>query len=126
MENGQQFRVDKFLWSVRMFKTRAQSTEACRKGRITINDVTVKPSRHIRAGETIKIRKDFFVQTIVAKDFPKTRIPFKLLQQYIDDQTPPDEMKKLQLQNSFFIRREKGSGRPTKKERRDIDKISLD
>jgi ribosome-associated heat shock protein Hsp15 len=124
MESDYQTRADKFLWSIRIFKTRTQSTEACRKGHVEINDTPIKPSRHIRKGEIMKIRKESVIYTIIVKDFPKNRIPHKLLINFIDDLTPPQELMKLKFHDSFFVKREKGAGRPTKKERRDIDKLA--
>jgi ribosome-associated heat shock protein Hsp15 len=116
-------RIDKFLWFVRIFKTRTLAIEACKKGRVIINGVPVKPSRIIKLGENIDVKKPPVVYSYIAKDFPKSRISPKLVENYIDDVTSPEELKKLEMQESFFIKRDRGMGRPTKKERRDIDKI---
>ncbi len=116
-------RIDKFLWFVRIYKTRILATEACKKGRIIINNVAVKPSRIIRSGEIINIRKPPIVYSYIVKNFPKSRISPKLVKDYIDDITSTEEIIKLEMQESFFVRRDKGFGRPTKKERRNIDKI---
>jgi ribosome-associated heat shock protein Hsp15 len=116
-------RIDKFLWFVRIYKTRALAVEACKKGRIIISNVAVKPSRNVTSGEIINIKKPPVVYSYIVKNFPKSRISPKLVKEYIDDITSPEELLKLEMQESFFIRRDKGIGRPTKKERREIDKI---
>lgn len=125
MENEQSCRADKFLWNVRIFKTRVLSQEACKKGWVTINDVQVKPSRIIKKGEIIRIKKAPVLFTYTVKSFPKSRIPHKLVGDFIEDNTSQDELHKLTNQDSFFIKREKGTGRPTKKERRDLDKFRI-
>ena len=116
-------RIDKFLWFVRIYKTRALAIDACKKGRIIINNIPLKPSRIIKSGELIFVKKPPVVYSYFVKNFPKSRISPKLVKDYIDDVTSPEELKKLEMQDTFFLRRDKGVGRPTKKERRDIDKI---
>lgn len=118
-------RIDKFLWSVRIYKTRSMGTDACRKGRVTINDMPVKPSRQVTAGEIIKVRKNPVLYTYMIKDIPPSRVAAKLLENYIDDHTPEEEKLKLKMKEMTQVRyRYKGSGRPTKKERRDLDKLT--
>lgn len=116
-------RIDKFLWFVRIYKTRVLAIEACKKGRIIINNLAAKPSRNVRTGEIINVSKPPVVYSYMVKNFPKNRISPKLVNEYIDDITSPEELIKLEMQDSFFVKRDKGFGRPTKKERRDIDKI---
>jgi ribosome-associated heat shock protein Hsp15 len=116
-------RIDKFLWFVRIYKTRVLAVEACKKGRIIINNIPVKPSRIVSPGEIINIKKPPVVYSYIVKSFPKSRISPKLVNEYINDITSAEELIKLEMQESFFTRRDKGVGRPTKKERRDIDKI---
>ena len=99
------------------------ATEACKKGRIIINNVAVKPSRIVRIGEIINVKRPPVLYTFSVKGFPKSRLSAKLVKDYIEDLTSPDELMKLEMQNSFFIKRDRGIGRPTKKERRDIEKI---
>ena len=118
------YRIDKFLWFVRVFKTRTLAIESCKKGRIIINDTTVKPSRIVKSGEVINIKKPPVLYSYLVKDFPKSRISPKLVNDYIENVTSPEELHKLDMQDSFFIRRDKGIGRPTKKDRRDINKIN--
>jgi len=123
MENDPLFRADKYLWCVRIFKTRSQAMDACKKGHVLINSIAVKPSRNIRRGEIINIKRPPVIYSYIVKDFPKNRVPHKLVVNYIDDVTSPKELKKLEIKETFFIKREKGTGRPTKKERRNIDKL---
>ena len=116
-------RADKFLWSVRIFKTRAIAAEICKTGKISIADLPVKSSRIIKTGEIITINKPPVKYSYLIKDIPKSRVSAKLVIQYIEDKTSPEELKKLNVEELFFIKRDRSSGRPTKKERRVIDKL---
>lgn len=118
-------RIDKFLWSVRIYKTRSNASEACRKGRITIENIQVKPSRIIITNEVIRVKKPPVVYSYRVKEPIENRVSAKLVNNFIEDITPEDEKAKLELgNNSGITHREKGSGRPTKKERRVIDRIA--
>ena len=117
-------RIDKYLWSVRIYKTRTDATEACRSGRIRINEIQAKPSKEIKPGDIISVRRGniHFTYRVIAD--VERRQPAKIVAQYIDNITPQEELDKLNLpKESFFISRERGTGRPTKKERRDIDEL---
>ena len=115
-------RIDKFLWAVRLFKTRTLAAETCRSGKVTINDNPVKASREIKTGEIVKIRHGQFTKTIRIIGILENRVSAKLVVNFIEDLTPPEEYKKLEVNKEVsFVKRERGSGRPTKKERRDID-----
>lgn len=116
-------RADKFLWSVRIFKTRSIATDACKKGRVLIDNYPVKPSKTISTDDIIHVRKPPVVYSYKVKDFPRSRVGAKLVDKFIDDITPEEEVQKLKMTDSFFIKRDRGSGRPTKKERREIDKL---
>lgn len=116
-------RLDKWLWAVRIYKTRSQATEACRKGRIIINGVEAKPSHEIKTGDTIFIRKLPVVYTIRVLEPVENRLPAKRVHEYIEDITSPEELEKLKLKDITFFKRDRGSGRPTKKERRLLDEI---
>jgi len=117
-------RIDKFLWSVRLYKTRSQASDECRKGRITINNVQVKPSRIITVNEIITIRKPPVTYTIRVVKPVENRVPAKLAGNFIEDLTPEEEKLKLQIKHSAFPGfRQKGLGRPTKKERRNLDRF---
>lgn len=119
-------RIDKFLWSVRLFKTRSLSTESCKKGKVSIDNMPVKASRIIKTGERIEVSKPPVLYTYKVIAIPKSRLPAKLVGEYIENLTPKEEMNKLLLQDDFFIKRDRGAGRPTKKERRLMEKIKKD
>ncbi|MDY0201042.1 MAG: RNA-binding S4 domain-containing protein [Bacteroidales bacterium] len=117
-------RIDKWLWTVRIFKTRSISTEECKKGRVKVNDADVKPSKEIKIGDTITVRKPPVIFTYIVKDIPKNRIGAKLVNDFLEDITPSDELAKLEPGYLAFQGiRPRGSGRPTKKERRTLDNI---
>lgn len=123
MKKGNDPRIDKFLWSVRVFKTRAKSTEACKKGKVIIDGIDAKPSKTVKVGDLITLKKPPVNFSYKVLDFPKSRVSAKLVDNYIEDLTPKEEKEKLKITDSFFIKRERGAGRPTKKERREIDKL---
>jgi len=117
-------RIDKWLWSVRVYKTRSQAADACKKGRIKLQDKEVKASHEVKIGEIFTIRLDKYTKTLKVIDLLKNRVGAKMLSGYIQDLTPTEEYEKLKLINDIKIeQREHGSGRPTKKDRRDIDKV---
>jgi len=116
-------RIDKWLWAVRVFKTRSQATEACRKGRILVNGMEAKPSKEIKSGESVTVRKPPLVYSYIVKSLTNNRLPAKLVVEYLNDQTSPEELEKLKVKDTFFFARDRGTGRPTKKERREIDKL---
>ena len=120
MEEG--VRIDKWLWSVRIFKTRNQATLACRSGKIMISDLPVKPSREIKVGEVITIRLDSFKRSVKVLGMVETRLGAKLVEQFLEDMTNQEEYQKLKLRkDSSSGYRLRGLGRPTKKERREIE-----
>ena len=117
-------RIDKFIWAVRIYKTRSMASDACKTGRVMINDMPAKASKTVSAGETIKVRKPPVIYTYRIKELPPSRVSAKLVDDYIEDQTPEDEKLKLEMkQKARLSYKFKGSGRPTKKERRDLDKF---
>ena len=118
-----QIRVDKWLWAVRIFKTRSQATEACKKGRILIREQAVKPSRVLRINDVIQVKKPPVVYSYKVTGLLAKRLSARLVQDYIEDITPESELQKLKVRETFFISRDRGSGRPTKKERRIMDKL---
>ena len=118
-------RIDKFLWAVRIYKTRSLAAEACRKGRIMINNVQVKPSRTVVSKEIITVKKLPVLYTYEVIEPIEMRISAKLAGNYIRDLTPEDEKLKLNIaRTAGFGIRPKGFGRPTKKERRTIDRLN--
>lgn len=115
-------RVDKFLWCVRYFKTRSIATNACKKGHVKINGDSVKPSRDVFPTDKIEVRKNQINYKIEVIDLPPSRVGAKLVNIYITDITPKENLEKLDLlKYSKDYYRKKGTGRPTKKDRRDID-----
>ena len=117
-------RIDKFLWSVRIYKTRSIASDECRKGRIIIGEVQVKPSRVVLANEIITVKKPPVVYSYRVIEPIENRVSAKLAANFIEDLTPDEEKAKLNIRDSIgIIYREKGTGRPTKKERRQIDSI---
>ncbi|MCF0167606.1 MAG: RNA-binding S4 domain-containing protein [Bacteroidales bacterium] len=115
-------RIDKYLWSIRVFKTRTDATDACKGNKITVNDQSVKPSREIKAGDIINVRKGAVLYTYKVLAPIEKRVGAKDVPNYAENLTPESELNKLRAPvETFFIRRDRGTGRPTKKERRDID-----
>lgn len=118
-------RIDKYLWCIRYYKTRNIATQACNRGQITLNNQKTKPSKNIISGDIITVKKNQITFTLKVLDIPKSRVGAKLVDLYRIDTTPPEELEKLKLirQASNYYR-EKGIGRPTKKDRRDIDSFT--
>ena len=116
-------RIDKYLWAVRLYKTRTLATEACRKGRITVDDMPAKPSRGISAGDIIEVKKMPVVHSYRVLDPIEKRVGAKIVDKFVEDITPQKELQKLDMQDDFFMKRDRGTGRPTKKERRLLDDI---
>lgn len=115
-------RIDKFLWCVRYFKTRSIATQACKQGKIKISDTKVKPSRDVFPGDSLSVRKNQINYQFEVIDLPPSRVGAKLVNQYIIDKTPKEEFEKSDLlKYSQHYYRKKGTGRPTKKDRRDIE-----
>ncbi len=118
-------RVDKFLWSVRIFKTRSLASEACEKNRVLVNDMEVKPSRNIKIGDKLMVKKPPVVHTYEIIQLIDKRQPASLVKNYIVDTTPQEEINKADIARmTAFVQRDRGAGRPTKKERRDIEKMT--
>lgn len=127
MSDNKPIRIDKLLWSVRIFKTRSIASEACRRGRIIINNIQVKPSRPVLKNEIITVKKLPVIYTYRVIEPVENRVSAKLVETYIEDLTPEEEKTKLDIRHSDGIGfREKGTGRPTKKERRSIDRLRED
>ena len=121
---GLNTRVDKFLWCVRLYKTRALSNEACNKSKIKVNTKKVKASYLVKVDDIISIKKNLITIEVRVKDLLLKRISAKLVGNYIQDITPDSEKIKLEVSKNLpIVYREKGTGRPTKKERRDMMKI---
>ncbi len=122
-------RIDKWLWSVRIFKSRTIATDACKSGKVKIADVAVKPSYLLSREEIIEVRKNGFNLQFRVIDLIQKRVGAPIAQKCYEDLTPQEELEKY---NNWFIgkaapeMRERGAGRPTKKERREIDRFKDD
>jgi ribosome-associated heat shock protein Hsp15 len=125
--NENSVRIDKYLWAVRIFKTRNLAANACRMGRIMINDLAVKPSRDIEGGEIITVKKPPVTFSYKVKAPIENRVSASLVIDYLEDMTPASEKIKGEINRTVSRGfREKGTGRPTKKERRVIDRLKDD
>lgn len=115
-------RIDKWLWAVRIFKTRTIAAEACKKGRISINDVPAKPSKSVREGDIVKVRKAPVTYTFKVLQAIENRVGAKLVPEMMENQTTPDQYNILEMNRiGSFVKRAAGLGRPTKKDRRDME-----
>ena len=115
-------RVDQYLWRLRYFKSRSKASEACKKGHVRIEDIKVKSSRDIFIGDKIMVRKNQIWYELAVLDTPKSRVGAKILNLYREDRTQKDAFKNAEIQaNSKVLERDKGTGRPTKKDRREIE-----
>lgn len=117
-------RLDKWLWAVRIFKTRPLATTACRAGSVTVNDLVAKPGRDLHAGEMVRVRQGLVLRTLSVIAVPRARVGAKLVPTYCHDLTPPEEFEKAKVHAiQQLLAREKGTGRPTKRDRRLMDGI---
>ena len=118
-------RIDKYLWSVRLFKTRSLAAEACEKHRVLINGMNIKPSRGVKAGDVLTIKKPPVEYTYDVIKLIDKRQSAALVKDYIVDTTPAEELEKIEISRmTAFAQRDRGAGRPTKKERRTIEKLT--
>ncbi len=120
----QEVRIDKYLWSIRVYKTRTEAADACRSGKVQVNGIEVKASRDIKAGDVITVRKGsvhFQYRVLVPVG---NRQGAKLVPEFAENITPQEELDKLNAPfETVYVRRDRGTGRPTKKERRDLDRL---
>ncbi|MCM1310612.1 MAG: RNA-binding S4 domain-containing protein [Bacteroides sp.] len=120
-------RVDKWLWAVRVFKTRSIATDAVKKGRVMVNDVLVKPSRTIKPGDIVKVKKPPVTYSFRVLQLVQNRLGAKLVPEYMENITPQSELDILDIVRvSGFIDRRKGLGRPTKREGRELAEFTSD
>lgn len=118
-------RIDKWMWATRIFKTRTIAAEACKKNRIAIGGVNVKPSRMIKTGEIIQVRKPPVTYSFKVLALTQNRMGAKLVPEYLENVTPPEQYELLEINKiSGFVDRARGLGRPTKKDRRDLDQFT--
>ena len=116
-------RIDKWLWAVRVFKTRSLAAESCQHGHVTILGQPAKPSRQVRVNDVIVVKKDQMTRTFKVLQTIERRVGAAIAKVYAEDQTPASELEKARERNYPVFVRPKGSGRPTKKERRQIDAL---
>lgn len=115
-------RIDKWLWAVRLYKTRSLASEECKKGKVMINGMNVKPSREIKEGETIQLRRPPITRSYKVIALTENRMAAKMVPEFMVETTPASELEILEVQKNMSIyNRERGTGRPTKKDRRDLD-----
>ena len=119
-----ELRIDKYLWAIRVFKTRSEATEACKGGKVKVAGIPAKPSRAIQAGEVLQVRKGIVTYTYKVLRPLENRVGAKLVPDYAENLTPEEEMEKLKAPvESFFVTRDRGAGRPTKKDRRAMEQL---
>lgn len=117
-------RLDKYLWAVRVFKTRSDAADAIRQNRVLVNDAYAKPSREVKVGDMISVRRERVTYSYKVLDLVSSRQPAKNVPMYALNCTPQEELDKLNVPHeTIFVFRDRGTGRPTKKERRDIDAL---
>lgn len=119
-----EIRLDKYLWAVRVFKTRSDAADAIRTNKVSVNGAWAKPSREVKIGDEIAVRKQQVTYSYKVLDLVSSRQPAKNVPAYCLNITPQEELDKLNVpRETIFVFRERGTGRPTKKERRDLDDL---
>lgn len=121
---AEELRIDKWLWAVRIFKTRTMAGDACRAGKVKMEGISVKPSRALKTGDTIIVSIGPLTRTLVVKALIHNRVSAKLVPDSLEDLTPPEEYERIKFMNEHNAEyRDHGTGRPTKKDRRFIDRL---
>ena len=120
----EEVRIDKYLWSIRVYKTRIEATDACKGGKIRLNGGDVKPSKTVKVGDVLVARKGPVTYTYRILQLIDKRQGAKLVPNYAENLTPQEELDKLRAPvETFFLKRDRGAGRPTKKDRRQMDSL---
>lgn len=120
----EEVRIDKYLWSIRAYKTRSEATTACNGGKVRLNGSDVKPSKAVKVGDVIVVRKGAVTYTYKVLDLIDKRQGAKLVSEFAENLTPQEELDKLRAPvETFFLKRDRGTGRPTKKDRRQMDSL---
>jgi ribosome-associated heat shock protein Hsp15 len=120
----EEVRIDKWLWAVRLYKTRSQAAEACRAGKVKLGGVPVKSSHDVKVGEVYEITIEQLHKVVEVKALLGNRVGAKLVPDFMNDLTPAEEYERIQMIRQYnFERRDRGTGRPTKRERRDLDEF---
>ena len=121
---AEQARIDKWLWAVRIYKTRSIAAEACKKGHVSIGDRTAKPAHNIRVGDVVNVKKAPITYSFKVLKCAENRVGAKLVPELMENVTPQEQYEILEMSRmSGFVDRARGTGRPTKKERRDLDQF---
>ena len=118
-----EIRIDKYLWTVRIYKTRSLATDECKKGRVLINNSEVKPSRIVKINDRIDIKFPPIVRSFIGTGISQNRVSAAIATTLVEEITPQSEFDRLKMLNNTFEKRDPGAGRPTKKERRLIEKF---
>lgn len=117
-------RLDKYLWAIRVFKTRSEATDACNGNKVRLNGVPAKPSKAVKAGDLLEVRKASALFSYKVLALTESRMGASLVPQYADNLTPESELEKLHApRETIMLQRDKGTGRPTKKDRRQLDEL---
>ena len=120
----QPIRIDKYLWAVRLYKTRSLATDACRCGHVRMNGQSLKPSHEIKVGEVYEVSIEQLHRVVEVRQLLGNRVGAKLVENYLIDRTPQEEYERIQLIRQYaFEKRDRGAGRPIKRERRDIEEF---
>ena len=120
----EEIRIDKWLWAVRLYKTRSQAAEACRAGKVKFGGVPVKSSHTVKVGEVYELTIEQLHKVVEVKALLHNRVGAKLVPDYLLDRTPEEEYERIQMIRQYnFERRDRGTGRPTKRERREMDEF---
>ena len=120
----EEIRIDKYLWAIRVYKTRTDATDACKGGKVRINGADTKPSKPVKVGDMIVARKGAVTYTYKVLQLIDKRQGAKLVSQYAENLTPEEEIAKLRAPvETFFLKRDRGAGRPTKKDRRQMEEL---
>lgn len=117
-------RIDKYLWAVRLYKTRSEATDACNGNKVRINGIVSKPSKAVKIGDTVEVHKGLAVLSYKVLQLSENRMGAQLVPDYAEDITPDSERAKFHApRETIVMRRDKGAGRPTKKDRRELDAL---
>ena len=120
----EELRIDKYLWAIRVYKTRTDATDACKGGKVRVNGADTKPSKSVKVGNTIVARKGAVTYTYKVLQLIDKRQGAKLVPNYAENLTPQEELDKLRAPvETFFLKRDRGAGRPTKKDRRQMEDL---
>lgn len=118
-------RIDKWLWAARIFKTRSMAAAACKKGQVSMNGAQMKPSRTVKEGDVVSVRKPPITYSFKVKQCIEKRVGAKLIPEILENVTPPEQYELLEMNHiSGFVNRARGTGRPTKKDRRSLDEFT--